>query len=121
MRLKNLSETQTLYVFLNILNLKQLKDLHKAMWYYDIQSSTNYFHDLGIIETPISPAHPVRSNKYCLPPIKSERARFSIRYQIPHIVNKLNSVEMFPSLKSRFSLKKHISKMALCLDVGNDE
>ena len=34
------------------------------MWYYDIQSSTNYSHDLGIIETPISPAQHVHSRKY---------------------------------------------------------
>ena len=81
-RLKNLSETQTLYIFLNILNLKQLKDVHTAMWYYDIQSSANYFHDLGITGTPTSPAHCIRSKKYRLPPFKSERARFSIRYQI---------------------------------------
>ena len=120
-RLQNLSETQTLYLFLNIVNLKQLKDLHTAMWYYDIQSSANYFHDLGIIETPISPAHHVRSKKYRLPPIKSERARFSIRYQIPHIANKFNLIDVSPRFKSRFSLKKHISKIILCLDDGIGE
>ena len=71
-RLKNLSETQTLYIFLNILNLKQLNYVHIAMWYYDIQSSANNFYNLGIIGTPTSPTHCIRSKKYRLPPIKSE-------------------------------------------------
>ena len=119
-RLKDLSETQTLYIFLNMLNLKQLKGVHAAMWHYGIQSSTNYFHDMGIIEHPTSPSHHVPFKKYRLPPIKSERARCSIRYQIPHTVNKHNLVEMYQSLMSRFSLTKLISKIVLCLDVGID-
>ena len=119
-RLKNLSETQTLYIFLNILNLKQLKDVHTAMWYYDIQSSTNYFHVLDIIGTRTSPAHCIRSKKYCLPPIKSERTKFSIRYQILHFVNKLKLVEMSRSFTIRLSLEKHNSKIVLCLDVRID-
>ena len=77
-----------------MLKLKQLKDVHRVMWYYNIQSSTNCFHDLGIIDTPTSPAHRIRSKKHRLRPTKSERARLSIRYQIPHTVNKLNLVEM---------------------------
>ena len=82
--------------------------------------NNNYFHDLDIIGTPTSPAHWIRSKKYRLLPIQLERARFPIRYQIPHIANKLNLVEMSQSFTSRFSLKKHISKIILCLDVGID-
>jgi len=68
--------------FLNIHSLKQLKDLHTAMWYYDIQSSTNQKDRERSIR----------------------KIRFSIRYHILHIVNKLNLAEMPPSFERQFSL-----------------
>ena len=97
-RLKNFLETQT-FIFLSIYLISNNRKTC-IQQYRNMISKTKYFHDLGIIETPISSAHQFRSKKYRLFPKKSERANISIRYQIHHIVNKLNLVEMSQSFRS---------------------
>jgi len=65
-------------LFLDMTNLKQLKELEIAIWHYDIQSPTNNFHDTTIAVVSVSSVH-VSSKKFHLPLLKTKMARFSLR------------------------------------------
>ena len=106
-RLQNLSETKTLFLFLHILNLNQLRELQLSLWHYDIQSPASYFYESQILVTPIRSlaSSSARFGAYRIPLINCERDKFSIRYQIPSIANRLKLNSKFKNLNSRSLLK----------------
>ena len=116
-KLENVSETKTLFLFLNLLDLNDIRILNNSIWHFQIQNFKNYFYDKSLlILLPHSDCW--RSRMYQIPFVSSERSKFSIRYQIPFIANnhKLNDKILFdPSQKSQqksqLNLKKQILKI----------
>ena len=120
-KLESVSETKTLFLFLNLFDLNDIRvlntyhmvSIYHTIWHFQIQNCKNYFCDKSLlILLPRSDCR--RSGMYRIPFVSSERSRFSIRYQIPFIANnyELNDKIMFdPSQKSQLNLKKQILKI----------
>lgn len=115
-KLRDASETETLFLFLNLLDLKHIRELNISIWHFKIQDPSSYFYEKSLLILP--PPSALRcSGTYRIPFVNCERSRFSIRYQIPFISNKyrLKDRIQIESFRQISVLRKKILK--LCIDL----
>ena len=107
---KELSETKTSFLFLDILHLQQIFHLNIGIWFLEIQ---RFFNKIKLlVENKHSHLSRAR-NKFLFPFIKNERSRLSLRYQLPEIANKYKLLHLISDSPSLYTYKKKLKEIVL--------
>ena len=108
-KLEYVSETKTLFLFLNLLDLNDIRILNTSIWHFEIQNSRNYFYDKSLlILLPRSDCR--RSRMYRVPFVSSEGQGFRLGTKYPSLLTIISWMIKFCLIHPE-NLSKNLSKI----------